>query len=89
MIDAREAKLVADNFHGNGYTQLEYNKTINRINKQVKSDAKNGKYKTVAYVEGPEALIKAIYNYYREYGYFLSCNYIKDPEGYKIEISWK
>lgn len=89
MLDAREAKLVADNYHGNGYTQLEYNKTINRINKQVRSDAENGKYKTVAYVKGQEALMKAIHDYYRDYGYFLSCDCRKGPEGYKIEISWK
>lgn len=89
MLDAREAKLVADNYHGNGYTQLEYNKTINRINKKVRSDAENGKYKTVAHVKGTRALMEAIYNYYRDYGYYLSCDFRKAPEEYKVEISWK
>ena len=68
---------------------MEYGKTINRINKQVRSDAESGKYNTVAYVKGPESLMKAVYDYYRDYGYFLSCDCIKGPKGYKIEISWE
>lgn len=89
MLDAREAKLIADNFHGKGYTQIEYNKTINRINKQVRSDVENGKYQTVAHVKGTKALMEAIYNYYTDYGYRLYCDFIKAPEEYKVEISWK
>lgn len=89
MLDAREAKLMADNFHGNGYTQLEHSRVISRINKQVRSDAENGRYKTATYVKGTEALMRATYDYYRDYGYCLSSDYIEGPEGYKIEISWE
>lgn len=88
LLDAREAKLVADNFHGKGYTKLEYNKTINRINKQIKDEAVKGRYEVKANVTGNMALARNVQVYYRGYGYYTACNYLDNSDGYDITIKW-